>query len=123
MGGNAGQEYFPGISWNRQHNHHLLADSLLLFNNNGTNGSTAVEYSTTGNSTTPLFSYSSGTQSNTLGDVKRLGNGNTLVTYSNVGVIHEVNPSGQLVQSISTDGVGYTLRRRTLYGPPPPYAE
>jgi hypothetical protein len=123
MGGTAGQDYFPCISWNRQHNHHLLANSLLLFNNNGTNGSTAVEYSTAGDSTTPLFSYSSGAQPNTLGDAKRLPNGNTLVTYSNAGLIQEVNPAGQLVQSMSTNGLGYTLRRRTLYGPPPPYAE
>ena len=50
-------------------------------------------------------------------------NGNTLVTYSNAGVLHEVNAAGDLVQATTTTPVGYTTRRHTLYGPPPPYGE
>ena len=125
MGGTAGQTYFPGISWNRQHNHHLLAGSLLIFNNNGSNeGSSVIEFSTSGNSTNTLFDYTSGLASNTLGDAKRLPNGNTLVTYSNANTMHEVNASAQLVrETIFGSGIGYTQRRTTLYGPPPPYAE
>ena len=116
---------FSGASWDKQHGHHLLADSLLLFNNNGADGdSSALEYQMSGATAELSFSYaSSGNVSNTVGDARRLPNGNTLVTYSNQGLIHEVSPSGQLVQSISTSPVGYTVRRSTLYGPPPPYAE
>jgi hypothetical protein len=122
MGGQLGATYSPGISWSAQHQHHLLANSLLLFNNKGTNGSTALEYSLAG-STQPIFSYSSGSSSNTLGAVQRLPNGNTFVTYSNSGLMHEVNASAQLVRSISTNSLGFTQRRSTLYGSPPPYAE
>ena len=125
MGGEPGQAYFPGITWNRQHNHHLLPDSLLLFSNQGNDaGSAALEFSTTSGSVEPVFSYSPEVSSNTFGDAKRLPNGNTLVTFSNAGLIHEVDSSGQAVQTISfSSPIGYTLRRKTLYGPPPPYGE
>jgi len=112
-----------GASWNRQHNHDLTsANSLLVFSNEGSGASSVVrEYEWIGDSATEIWSYSGGLQSNTLGDVKRLPNGNTLVTYSNLGVIHEVNASGQLVQSIDARYLGYVIRRTTLYGPPPPW--
>jgi len=58
-------------------------------------------------------------QSVILGDVQRLPNGNTLVTYSTVGEIHEVSPAGDLVQSLSITGpFGYASFRESLYGPP-----
>jgi hypothetical protein len=59
----------------------------------------------------------------TLGDAKRLPNDNTLVTYSNNGIIHEVNESGDLQQAIrfANTQIGYTIRRQSLYGPPPDY--
>ena len=38
-------------------------------------------------------------------------------------VIQEVDTSWQLLQEITTQGIGYIVRRATLYGPPPPYAE
>jgi len=54
-----------------------------------------------------------------LGDVQRLPNGNTLVTYSTDGTIHEISPTRELVQSLSIGGqFGYTSFRETLYGPP-----
>ena len=115
---------FSGASWNHQHNHALTANSVLLFNN-GTGGmSRALEFQLNGNTATQIFEYStpSSTASQTLGDAKRLPNGNTLVTFSNAGVIHEVDAAGQLVQEITVDQIGYTVRRSTLYGPPPPYA-
>ncbi len=52
--------------------------------------------------------------------MKRLPNGNLLITHSNSGVIQEINASADLVQEINPGGLGYTVRRRTLYGPPPP---
>jgi hypothetical protein len=66
-----------------------------------------------------VWSYSSEHFSGTLGDVQRLPNGNTLVTYSNQGLMHEVNSAGKLVQSIQSDSLGYSTHRPTLYGPPP----
>ncbi|HOU94377.1 MAG TPA: hypothetical protein PLU22_25170 [Polyangiaceae bacterium] len=58
----------------------------------------------------------------TLGDAKRLPNGNPLVTYSNNGVIHEANTAGELVQRITTRSLGYTSRRQSLHGTPPSWA-
>ena len=115
---------FTGASWTHQHNHALTANSLLLFNNGNGGSSRALEFQMNGNSATQIFEYATGsnTSSGTLGDAKRLPNGNTLVTFSNAGVIHEVDSSGQLVQEITVDQIGYTVRRATLYGPPPPYA-
>ena len=39
--------------------------------------------------------YDGNENSNTLGDVQRLWNGNTLATYSNAGVFHEVNAAAR----------------------------
>jgi hypothetical protein len=57
-----------------------------------------------------------------MGDVQRLPNGNTLVTYSYQGLIHEVSPEGALLQQLSWGiggAVGYSMKRASLYGPPP----
>jgi len=54
-----------------------------------------------------------------LGDVERLPGGNTLITYSDTGVIYEVSPGRELVQSLASGGeFGYSSFRKTLYGPP-----
>ena len=121
-GSNPVGPYFSG-SWNVNHGHHLLPNgNMLFFNNNGGSGSSPVfEYQLDASSftATQVWSYDSGTTSNTLGDVQRLSNGNTLVTYSNAGVMHEVNAQRQLIQSYTTDSLGYTMHRESLYGPPP----
>ena len=57
-----------------------------------------------------------------MGDVQRLWNENTLVTYSTQGVIHEVDKNKMLLQSLSwgTGGaLGYVVKRQSLYGPSP----
>jgi hypothetical protein len=114
-------EIVPGGSsadWGgAQHGHHLLDNSILIYANDGGDGSTATEYSLDGEK---IFTYDSGISTSNLGDVQRLPNGNTLVTYSSATVIHEVSPEGTLVVEIDTGrSVGYTLWRPTLYGPPP----
>ncbi len=115
---------FSGVSWSRQHQHHLLGDTLLMFNNEGIDGSSNVLTYQLGTGDAELVStYSSGYSSLTFGDVKRLGNDNLLITYSNNGVIQEVSPKDELVREINTDSIGYTVRRASLYGPPPPFAE
>ena len=66
------------------------------------------------------WSYEGEVASTTLGDTQRLWNGNTLATYSNSSIIHEVSPTGELVQSLQfSGGLGYTSKRQSLYGPPP----
>lgn len=102
------------------HGHHLLDDSIIIFANRGAGNmlSTVVEYDLEGNE---LFEYDGGEFSANLGDVQRLPGGNTLVTYSNSGIIHEITPSKELVLEITTSGqsFGYALWRDSLYGEPP----
>ncbi|HEY3496637.1 MAG TPA: hypothetical protein VGK73_18185, partial [Polyangiaceae bacterium] len=65
------------------------------------------------------WSYMNEGRSVTLGDVQRLPNGNTLVTYSTDGSIHEITPAKELVQSLGDAAqLGYSTFRETLYGPP-----
>jgi hypothetical protein len=66
------------------------------------------------------WQYEGGQRSTTLGDTQRLWNGNTLATYSNANTIHEVDASGDLLQSLQfmAGGLGYTIKRQSLYGPP-----
>lgn len=112
-------------SWSVNHGHHLLTDGTFLFFNNGSmgGGSTAYDYALTesGSSFTAkeIWSYSaSGVGSSTLGDTQRLPNGNTLITFSNQGVIHEIDSSRNLVQTFSLGTLGYADFRESLYGEP-----
>jgi hypothetical protein len=66
---------------------------------------------------TKSWEYKPGTSSNVLGDVQRLPNGNTLVTFSTASIIHEIDPQRTLIQSFNGAG-GYAEWRATLYGPP-----
>lgn len=103
------------------HGHHLLSNSILIFANNGGQGSSAmIEYDLAGNE---LDRYVSGDTSQNLGDVQRLPGGNTLVDFSNDGVIHQIDASGTLLVEITGPGgmnrFGYATWRPTLYGPSP----
>ncbi|MBN2526238.1 MAG: hypothetical protein JXR76_07580 [Deltaproteobacteria bacterium] len=114
--------------WTTQHGHQLLAGNrLLLFNNGGHFSmsnltSSALEFNVDGDgNVTPVWSYSvEGLGTPTLGDVQRLPNGNTLISYSNSAVIHEVDADGGLVRSwdFGQTAFGYVVWRPTLYGPP-----
>lgn len=103
-----------------QHGHQLLDDSIIILANSGGSGnaSAAIEYDrTTGQE---IFRYESGNATQNLGDVQRLPGGNTLVNFGNDGVIHEVDPQGNVVLEMSGNGsFGYSMWRETLYGPPP----
>ena len=119
----AGAAHCVAESWQVNHGHHLLDDGTMLVFNNNTNGSPsdALEFklNTTGTmSATSVKAFESGSlTSNVLGDVQRLPNGNTLITYSTSGVILEVDPSWATVQTLS-GSYGYADWRETLYGPP-----
>lgn len=123
-GSNPVGEFISGGSWQVNHGHHLLDDgTMLIFNNGSGTGSSPVigfqlNESTT-KTATEVFRYSSSSNSPVLGDVQRLPNGNTLVTYSTSGIIHEVKADGTLVQVFQTTSLGYATWRETLYGPPP----
>jgi hypothetical protein len=125
LGGGDGLSDFSGdgAEWNRQHGHHMLTeDSILFFNNRGTREDSLaiqVELDLDTMTATESWSYEGGNSSITLGDVQRLTNGNTLVSYCNAGVVHEVNADSQLVQEWEfEDGIGYVEHRHSLYGPP-----
>jgi hypothetical protein len=113
----------PWASW--VHGHQLLdnGDLLMFSNGDGDTMSPAIEYSLTEGTTSltanQVWSYvGTDLASLVLGDVQRLPNGNTLVTYSTDGVIEEVTPAGDLVQTLSAGSFGYVSFRETLYGPP-----
>jgi len=117
-----------GSVWSRQHGHHLLAPDRLLFFNNQTmveKTSRALEVTldlTAGTAAYAPFEYSvEGLASQVLGDVRRLPNGNTLVTYSvAAGHLHEVDAAGVRIRTIDLPGgpCGYTDFRRALYAAP-----
>ena len=114
--------WMPG-EWTVNHGHHLLENGNFLFFNNGRGvpASPVLELAIDPalGTATEVWRYASDKNSSTLGDVQRLPNGNTFITYSNAGVMHEVDPQGQLVQSLATGSLGYATHRPTLYGPPP----
>jgi hypothetical protein len=127
LGGSSpvGQAFtISGGTWMVNHGHHVLPNGNFLFFSNGPfNGGTsqAFEYSlnTSTWTATRVWSYQApGVNSPVLSDAQRLPNGNTLVTFSTVGTIHEVTSGGQLVVSMDTASVGYADFRESLYGPP-----
>lgn len=121
---------FTGASWDNNHGLDLLAEDRLLIFNNGPmgqgSGSRAIELKLdlTAKTATRAWEYfAQPTIANAImGDVQRLWNGNTLVTYSTQGVVHEVNAAKEVLQEIEWPlggAIGYVSKRQSLYGPPP----
>jgi hypothetical protein len=118
-----------GLDWVNQHGMHIVDENhLLFFNNNTGPNATAIEAELTLDgsgvgSATEIWSYQSDITEQILGDVQRLPNGNTLVTYSTAGEIREVDPQGTVLQTIKSVGTGnlfgFSEKRTSLYGPPP----
>ncbi|MBN2343488.1 MAG: aryl-sulfate sulfotransferase [Deltaproteobacteria bacterium] len=114
--------------WKYQHGHHLLNNSILIFNNGGsfsdvtlTSEALEYEFSSDTGGLREIWRYRvEGLGTPTLGDVQRLPNGNTLVSYSNKALMHEVAADEQLVRSIDLGqaAFGYVVWRPTLYGHP-----
>jgi len=99
-----------------QHGHHLLQDEVVILANHAAPGSTlALGYSRLDGSVT--YRYDGHEYTNTLGTVQRLPGGNTLVTYSNAGAIHEADPEGNTVMRLQTSPMGFAAWRADLYGP------
>jgi hypothetical protein len=124
LGGDASDFSGDGAEWTRQHGHAMPDERHVLFFNNRSNNQTAlaveVELDLEAMTARRVLEYEGGGSSQTLGDVQRLPNGNTLVTYCNDGLQHEINPEQELVRSFAwSGGVGYATHRPMLYGPPP----
>lgn len=110
------------LGWEVTHGHHLLPDgTFVLFNN--TYGERAhvwqfqVQEEQGGLNAVLVKDYVGEFGSSTLGDVQRLPNGNTLITYSGSNTIVELDATWREVQRFEAR-VGYSNWRPTLYGPP-----
>ena len=59
-------------------------------------------------------------QTDVMGDLQRLPNGNIVIAFGGKGVIQEIKPDGTVLQEMrTTTNFGYIQKRATLYGPPP----
>jgi hypothetical protein len=130
IGGNCSGAPAPKCAsgdWQVNHGHDFDKNGNLLFFNNGQGGgmggggsSHVFELKITDSgtfSTSVVKDFTSGNSSNVLGDVQRLPNGNTLITYSTAGVMLEVDASWATIQTLK-GSLGYSNWRETLYGPP-----
>lgn len=126
LGGSTSTFTGDGSTWNRQHGHHVLPGNRFLFFNNGGAGDNAIAVEVTldesAMTATRVWEHEGDETSTVLGDVQRLSNGNTLMTYSASGVIQELDASGNVVLQFSWPlggAIGYAVKRESLYGPPP----
>ncbi len=131
LGGTTSDFTGMGSSWSRQHGIDVLGvDRLVIFNNGGLggqgDGSLALELDLdlTAMTASVAWQYAAnpGIENEVMGDVQRLANGNTVISYSTQGVLHEVDPMGNLLRELTWDlggAFGYVVQRPTLYGPPP----
>ncbi|HXJ18699.1 MAG TPA: hypothetical protein VMT03_00590 [Polyangia bacterium] len=102
-----------------QHGTQLLDNSILIFANQGTAGkSQAVEYGLDGH-LIKAFNANGSSNVTNFGDVQRLSNGNTIITYSTNSLMQEVDSSDTVVLEVKGSGsFGYVEFRDSLYGPP-----
>ena len=132
---------FTGDGWlGSEHGIHILGlDDFLIFNNNSKSiaGTTIAQSMGTGDGSgaleikldlgaktvTKIWSYkASGTayQTDVMGDLQRLANGNLVIAFGGKGIIQEIKPDGTVLQEMrTTANFGYIQKRATLYGPPP----
>ena len=132
LGGQTSSFSGAGSQWDRQHGIDILGlDRVVIFNNGGLGGgqgqgSLALEILLDLDAMTASIPWQYGANPGInnviMGDVQRLANGNTLISYSTQGVVHEVDANGALLQELefgSGGQFGYTIKRASLYGPPP----
>jgi hypothetical protein len=130
---------FTGDTWlGSQHGIHILGlDRFLLFNNNtrliagsteprGTadgSGVLEIKLDLAAKTVDTVWSYKAmGTmyQSDVMGDVQRMANGNLVIAFGGKGIIQEISATGTVLQEMKTTAnFGYIQKRPTLYGPPP----
>jgi hypothetical protein len=132
---------FTGDGWlGSEHGIQILGlDDFLIFNNNsrsiagttipesmGTgdgSGALEIKLDLTAKTVTKIWSYKAmGTtyQTDVMGDLQRLANGNIVIAFGGKGIIQEIKPDGTVLQEMrTTTNFGYIQKRATLYGPPP----
>lgn len=132
---------FTGDGWlGSEHGIQILGlDDFLIFNNNsrsiagttipesmGTgdgSGALEIKLDLTAKTVTKIWSYKAmGTayQTDVMGDLQRLPNGNIVIAFGGKGIIQEIKPDGTVLQEMrTTTNFGYIQKRATLYGPPP----
>jgi len=109
----------PNTGWGGyQHGVELLSNNhLLMFANREAESptrSTVLEFDL--ESGEEVWRYESDEFTENFGNAQRLPGGNTLVTYSNAGVIHETTPDQVKVLEIRTaEHLGYATWRPSLY--------
>jgi hypothetical protein len=138
---NGATKTFTGDGWlGSEHGIQILGlDDLLIFNNNsrsivgttipqsmGTgdgSGALEIKLDLTAKTVTKIWSYKAmGTtyQTDVMGDVQRMANGNLVLAFGGKGIIQEIKPDGTVLQEMrTTANFGYMQKRATLYGPPP----
>jgi hypothetical protein len=138
---NGATKTYSGDTWlGSEHGIHVLGvDDFLIFNNNsrsvtgttiavsmgtGTgSGAIEVKLDTNAKTVTKIWSYygpGNAYQTDVMGDLQRLPNGNIVIAYGGKGVIQEIKPDGTVLQEMrTTTNFGYIQKRATLYGPPP----
>jgi hypothetical protein len=131
---------FTGDVWlGSQHGIEIFGvDRFLIFNNNtlrvnnttvGPNGTgdgsgiIEIKLDLTAKTVQKVWSYKAmGTtyQTDVMGDLQRLANGNHIIAFGGKGIIQEIDSTGKVVQEMRTQtNFGYIQKRATLYGPPP----
>jgi hypothetical protein len=138
---NGATKTFSGDTWlGSEHGIHVLGiDDFLIFNNNsrsvagttiavsmgtGTgSGALEIKLDLNAKTVTKIWSYygpGNAYQTDVMGDLQRLPNGNIVIAYGGKGVIQEIKPDGTVLQEMrTTTNFGYIQKRATLYGPPP----
>ena len=125
LGGEKSDFSGDGASWDGQHGHELLAPDRLLFFSNGaavggTSSALEIQVDLDAATATRVWQYQPGPHCLIYGDVARLDSENTLVTFSTLGVIHEVTPDGSLVRELTWSlggALGYVTPLTTPYPP------
>ncbi len=113
LGGEAGTIEIDGIPFLYQHQFEVREDSVIVFDNasQGLN-SRAVEYAVDWEAGTAeeIWSWQPDppVQVFVLGDVTRMGNGDTLVTWSTAGQINRATPGGESTWQLNTE-IGYVF--------------
>ena len=106
---------FSNMSWDGQHGHDVHADHIDVFNNNGQRRRQRAPVPVR----PPVDDGDGGARlqlgdgSPAFGDVKEQPNGNYFVTYSTSSVMHEIDPSLNLLREVETSvPIGYVRTPR-----------
>ena len=138
---NGGKSPLSGVTWKgSEHGIYVMdPNQILIFNNNstslmggfGSSGGTGdgskvlqLKIDPTAKTVSSVWSYKgpSNLQTDIMGDIQRLPNGNTIIGYSTKGAVQEVDKDGNVLTDWTFPlgaQFGYIEKRATLYGPPP----